>query len=296
MHRLARTLLASVLLAAAAPWTATAEPAPAEAGAEARSPGPAPQAAPAARPTAPSDSRPAAPPELTGVTGKILQVEADTLLVQPLGPDARKGPPTVTLHGGADVPVSGQPKREAWKDLRRGDLVAVSYTKADPPHIAKVLVLPPTVHPMAAAALGVTPKQKSGKRVFTGWIKYKDDELFVVRTPDAPPPSPRKGEVKVFKRHEGTRVGLLRDSWDDVRKGDRVTVEFGKGNPRPADTIDVVLRGGEKPLPSGLATRLYDPEFDAQVRDVDGIGEVRSGQAWQPATTPPPSKPWTPKP
>ena len=52
-----------------------------------------------------------------------------------------------------------------------------------------------------------------------------------------------------------------------------------------------VLRGGEKPLPPGLATRLFDPAYDESVEDVDGIGEFPPGQVWKPGkpveTTPP---------
>ena len=44
----------------------------------------------------------------------------------------------------------------------------------------------------------------------------------------------------------------------------------------------MLLRGGLKPLPPGLATRLYDPRFDGSVKDVDGIGEVPPGTPWPP--------------
>ena len=44
----------------------------------------------------------------------------------------------------------------------------------------------------------------------------------------------------------------------------------------------MVLRGGEKPLPPGLTTRLVDPEYDETVEDVDGIGEFPPDRVWQP--------------
>ena len=66
----------------------------------------------------------------------------------------------------------------------------------------------------------------------------------------------------------------MRDSWDTLRKGDRVKIDFQKGNPRPADRIQVIRRGGEEPLPPGVATRIFDPDYDKSIRDVDGIGET----------------------
>ena len=93
-------------------------------------------------------------------------------------------------------------------------------------------------------------------------------------SPAAPPPARRQAEVKAFIRKEDTRVEVLRDSWQDVRKGDRVKIAFQKGNPRPIDLLQVIRRGGEEPLPPGVATRLFDPRWDESVKDVDGIGET----------------------
>ena len=95
--------------------------------------------------------------------------------------------------------------------------------------------------------------------------------------------SRRKGEAKTFVRKPDTKVELLRSSWDELKKGDRVAVVFEKGEPRPAERVRVILRGGLKPLPPGLATRLYDPAYDKSVSDVDGIGEWPPGVPWPPA-------------
>ena len=224
-----------------------------------------------------------------GTTGKIERVRRDAIVVRRMGRTTQPNAPLImTIAGGPAVPVSGE-GRSHWMKLRRGDLVVVSYDLDPEPRAAKVLVLPPTAHPLMAAALGVTPAKMKG-RLFTGWIKYKDESLLVVRTPDAAPPLHRPGKVRTFIRHEGTKVELFRDSWDALKKGDRVMVHYQKGNPRPADLVKVVLRGGEKPLPPGLATRLFDKSYDTRVKDVDGIGEIPPGVTWTPPK-PQPSPP-----
>jgi len=214
-------------------------------------------------------------------TGKIERAGEEAIVVRRLGQTTQpNAPPVMIIRGGEDVPVSGE-GRSDWSKLRRGDLVIVSYQLEPAPLASKVLVLPVTAHPMVAAALGVTPAKSAGRQ-FTGWIKYKDESLLVVRTPDALPPRQIPGKVRTFIRHEGTKVTLYRESWEELKKGDRVIVHFSKGNPRPADLVKVVLRGGEKPLPPGLATRLYDPTYDTSVKDVDGIGEIPAGANWTP--------------
>lgn len=218
-------------------------------------------------------------------TGKLERVEDDSLVLRRMGQTTQPNAPAILrIEGGAEVPVSGE-GRSQWDKLRRGDLVVVSYRLDPGPVAEKVLVLPMTAHPMVAASLGVTPAKQAGRQ-FTGWIKYRDESLMVVRTPDSLPPQQLPGKTRTFVRHEGTKVTLYRDSWDDLKKGDRVIVHFSKGNPRPADLVKVVLRGGEKPLPPGLATRLYDPTYDRSVKDVDGIGELPEGAHWQPPPPP----------
>ena len=230
-------------------------------------------------PETPAEARPG------GFTGKIERVQGDTITVLRLGRLPRPNAPRlVIVPGGPDVPVSGEGK-QSWSALRRGDLVVVAYETGENPRATKILVLPPTAHPTVAAVVGTTPAKVRGRQ-FTGWIKYKDESRIVLRTPDAAPPQKRKGKTREFLRQEDTKVELFRDSWEAMKKGDRVTVFFGKGNPPPANLIHVVLRGGEKPLPPGLATRLFDPAYDASVKDVDGIGEIPPGETWQPPSAP----------
>jgi hypothetical protein len=212
-----------------------------------------------------------------GITGRILKVsKAGILVAENLGasPSDRR----IQIQGDAEVPVSG--KKSGWQQLRKGDMVSVSYREeSGASRAVSVLVFSPSDHPMVAAALG---KRTSKKRVFIGWIKQVDENQIVVRTPNAPPPSDKTGEVLTFVRQEDTAVESLRDSWGALKKGDRVQVDYGKGRPRPALRVVVLLRGGLKPLPPGLATRLYDPRFDRSVEDVDGIGEVPPGTPWPP--------------
>jgi hypothetical protein len=96
--------------------------------------------------------------------------------------------------------------------------------------------------------------------------------IHVLR-PRAAPPATRPSQLKLFVRKTGTKVAVLRDSWTALKKGDRVKIEFEKGNPRPIDLVQVIWRAGEKPLPPGVATRLFDLRYDRTVKDVDGIGE-----------------------
>lgn len=233
------------------------------------------ESTPAASPSPDSATETAsdAPKKTRAFTGLIRRVSATEIVVQQIG-SGRKiaAQRLLTVPGGPETPVSGRGKNE-WGKLRKGDLVAVAFRPGPPPETLKVLVLPPTALPQAAMALGKTPRK--GQREFTGWIKFKDDSKLVVRTPDALPPRERKGESKTFIRTESTTVEMLRSSWDDLEKGDRVGIHFEKGDPRPIKTIFVVTRGGEKPLPRGLATRLFDPEYDETVKDVDGIGETQ---------------------
>jgi hypothetical protein len=212
-----------------------------------------------------------------GITGRILKVsKAGILVAENMG--TGKNDRRIQIQGNAKVPVSG--KKSAWQQLRKGDFVAVSYRQeSDASRAVSVLVFSPKNHPMFASALG---KRSSKKRVFIGWIKQVDENQLVVRTPNAPPPGEKNGETIRFIRQEDTAVESLRDSWNALEKGDRVQVHYGKGRPRPAVRVVVLLRGGLKPLPPGLATRLYDPRFDRSVKDVDGIGEVPPGTPWPP--------------
>lgn len=242
----------------------------------------APVAAPDAAGQAPSAATPAfeKTPELAaqvvrGVTGVILNASEHEISVRDLSEGSR-AMGFVNLAGGPETRVTGL--KQSFAALRKGDLVAVSF-QGDPPKALGVLVLPLDVDPELKALAGGDPYVKRG-REFMGWIKRVDDTTLVVRTPNGGPGSRRKGEVKTFARHDGTVVELLRSSWDELKKGDRVAVEFRKGEPRPADRVKVVLRGGEKPLPRGLATLLFDPEYDQTVQDVDGIGEWPPGKPW----------------
>jgi hypothetical protein len=243
------------------------------------------QEAPAAQ-DAPAPAQTRTPEELQalaatidrGMVGTILRITPDEVDVRELTEGSR-GQSFVRLRGGKDVAVSGL--KESWEKLAQGDLVAVSY-KGDPPRAQGVRVLPASVHPDARTVAVQDPYKKPRGREFVGWIKQIDAKQVVLRTPDGPRGSKRKGAVKTFVRHEGTRVELLRDSWDALKKGDRVAINFGKGEPSPADVVKVVLRGGEKPLPRGLATRLFDARYDQSVKDVDGIGEWPPGKPWPP--------------
>jgi hypothetical protein len=210
-------------------------------------------------------------------TGLIRSVSGTEIVVQQIGNGRKlKTQQLLKVPGGVGTPVSGQGK-DNWLKLRKGDLVAVAFRPGPPPKTLKVLVLPPTALPQVANAVGTTPRK--GRRDFTGWVKQKDDSLLVVRTPDAAPPGKRKGETKTFIRTESTTVKLMRSSWDEIKKGDRVSVHFEKGDPRPIKSITIIGRGGEKPLPRGLATRLFDPKYDTNVKDVDGIGETHPDDA-----------------
>jgi hypothetical protein len=195
-------------------------------------------------------------------------------VVENIGTDANAR--KIQIQGDAEVPVSG--KKSKWRQLRRGDFVSVSYRQdAEKPRAVSVLVFAPTDHPAFASAIG---KKSNKKRIFIGWIKQVDETQLVVRTPNAPPPYDKRGDAIKFLRQEDTTVESLRESWGALKKGDRVQVYYGKGRPRPALRIVVLLQGGLKPLPPGLATRLYDPRFDKSVKDVDGIGEVPPGTPW----------------
>jgi hypothetical protein len=228
----------------------------------------------------PSDPEALAASIIRGITGTVLRVSKTEIAVRDLG-EGSGGQSWVPLAGGPKVPVTGE--KTSWMELRRGDMVAVSFT-GDPPRALGIQVLPLSLDPVIAAAAGGRDPYKKGGREFIGWIKQIDDETMAVRTPDGPPGTNRRGEVKLFARQDGTEVELLRDSWEDLRKGDRVSVEFQKGEPRPADKVKVILRGGEKPLPRGLATRLFDPAYDKTVADVDGIGEWPPDKPWPPPT------------
>jgi hypothetical protein len=223
------------------------------------------------------------PATYRSVTGRLDSVGKDQLVVEQFS--ATTGAhQRLRFAGGGDVKVAG--KKESWFALRRGDLVTVIWDSAAAVQaplsgrVVKVTVMDPTEHPAIARLIGVEPPKHG--RVFTGWVKQKTGDSIVVRTPDGPPPGGHKGEVLVFARTEKTKVEVRRSSWDEIKKGDRVTVHYGKGRPRPAERIQVVLKGGEKPLPPGLATRLFDPRYDHTVKDVDGIGEVPPGAEWKP--------------
>ncbi len=255
MHRMTRSL-GALWLALWLPLAVVAkEPAPAEPGLT--------QAAPAAAGAQAGEER-----KTRAFTGVIREVTASHILVQQVGHGRKlKSNPILRVPGDAETPVSGQGK-DRWAKLRRGDVVAVAFRPGPPPETLKVLVLPATAMPQVIKAVGKTPRK--GKREFTGWIKHKDGSLLVVRSPDAAPPGKRKGQIKEFVRTDATTVEVLRSSWDEIRKGDRVTIEFAKGDPRPIKRIQVVSRGGEKPLPPGLAKRLFDPRYDASLEDVGG--------------------------
>lgn len=240
-------------------------------------PAPAPAPAKPPEPAKPADPAKQIP---RGITGVILNITSDILSVRNLAQGEGGGRNFLTLAGGASVPVTGL--RKSYNELQKGDLVAVSY-QGDPPHAIGIQVLPRKLDPQFAAAAGAAsgedPYSKSG-REFVGWIKQIDAKTMVLRTPNGPPGSKRTGDVKTFARTDHTTVELLKTSWDQLKKGDRVAVTFEKGDPRPADCIRVVLIGGQKPLPPGLATLLFDPAYDKSVKDVDGIGEWPPDKEW----------------
>jgi hypothetical protein len=231
---------------------------------------------PAASPATPQ--KPADPASLVphGITGVILNITGESLAVRNLAQGAGGGRSFLTLSGGPDTPVSGV--KSSFGALEKGDLVAVSY-QGDPPKALGIRVLPRELDPTFAAASGADLYEKHG-REFIGWIKKIDAKTMVLRTPNPPKGSRRKAEVKTFVRTDETVVELLRTSWDEMKKGDRVAVTFAKGEPRPAERVKVVLIGGQKPLPPGLATSLFDPAYDASVKDVDGIGEWPPDKEW----------------
>lgn len=246
----------------------------------------APLRAPAEPTAAATDAAPSATapgPETKAVTGHLVKVSRTRVVLQKGLARNQMNPKLVDVSGSLGVEVSGHKK--AWAELRKGDMVNLVYTvggEGGPERSAvKVVVLPPDVDPAYAAALGKpTPRAKKNVRRFTGWIKLIEEDRMVVRTPD--PKKGQAGEARVFVRTDETVVDARRDAWEDLRKGDRVTVAFGKGRPRPAMRVSVVLLGGKRPLPPGLATRLFDPKYDRTVKDVDGIGEVPPGTPWPP--------------
>jgi hypothetical protein len=270
LHLALLALLVPIALAASA---AAEEPAPAKA----------PAAAPASAPAKPPEpAKPVDPAKEVprGITGVILNITPEVVSVRNLAQGEGGGRGFLTLGGGANVPVSGL--RKSYGELQKGDLVAVSY-QGDPPKAIGIQVLPRRLDPQFAAAAGATPgadPYTKGGREYVGWIKQIDERIMVLRTPNGPPGSKRGGDVKKFVRTDHTTVELLKHSWDELKKGDRVAVTFEKGDPRPADRIRVVLIGGQKPLPPGLATALFDPAYDGTVKDVDGIGEWPPDKEW----------------
>jgi hypothetical protein len=207
-------------------------------------------------------------------SGQITHASRDGLQLRRMDGGGSKR--VLTLGGGMHVPVGGE--KESWLELRRSDFVTVAW---DPEtrQLKKVIVHPPEANPRVAAAMGKVGKME---RSFTGFVKLRNDTQLVLRKPDSAN-GKRKGSRMTFVRGEETTVGMFRSAWDEIRKGDRVTVEYGKGRPRPALRVNVVYRSGEKPLPPGLATRIFDPKYDRTVKDVDGIGEVPPGTEWKPA-------------
>jgi hypothetical protein len=268
-------------LALLALWLPLALAAGAAADEPAAPPAPAPAAAPApAKPPEPAKPVDPAKEIPRGITGVIININSDILSVRNLAQGEGGGRNFLTLAGGANVPVTGL--RKSYGELQKGDLVAVSY-QGDPPRATGIQVLPRKLDPQFSAAAGMAPGQdpySKGGREFVGWIKQIDDKTMVLRTPDGPGGSKRKGEVKTFVRTDHTTVELYKSSWGELKKGDRVAVTFEKGEPRPADRIRVVLIGGQKPLPPGLATLLFDPAYDKTVKDVDGIGEWPPDKEW----------------
>ncbi len=224
-----------------------------------------------------------------GASGLIRSVNRSQITIDRIG--RRKGTKgaTVVLKGHPKVPVSGKKKR--WMALRKGDFVTVAWSDTTTPAtVRKVVVHPREQHPAMAAALGTNRQLEPTVRKFVGWIKQKTDTGLVALTPGPEPVpgraerrKPEPGKTMKFVRMEYTTVEMKRGAWEELRKGDRIAVYFGKGRPRPAERIVVLRRGGERPLLPGLATRLFHPDYDRTVKDVDGIGEVPPGTAWEPA-------------
>jgi hypothetical protein len=214
-----------------------------------------------------------------GITGVILKITKESLAVRNLKQGGGGGRSYLTLGGSPETPVSGE--KSSFEALEAGDLVAVSY-QGDPPKALGIRVLPRTIDPTFATATGANLYDKRG-REFVGWIKQIDAKTMIVRTPNPPKGSRKGAEIKAFLRTDKTVVEHLRTSWDELKKGDRVMVTFLKGEPRPAEKVKVVLIGGRKPLPPGLATSLFDPKYDQSVKDVDGIGEWPADKPWPPA-------------
>jgi hypothetical protein len=210
--------------------------------------------------------------ETSVASGQLKQASRHELVVRRM--DGGPGEQVLTLQGGMHVPVGGE--KRSWLNLRRSDFVTVAW---DPEtnHLKKVIVHKPEANPRVATALG---KQGKMERAFTGFVKYRDHAKLVLRKPDSENRR-RKGQKMTFVRGEDTTVDTFRDSWDEIRKGDRVTVEYSKGRPRPAVLVHVVYRSGEKPLPPGLATRIFDRKYDRTVKDVDGIGEWPPDKEWK---------------
>jgi hypothetical protein len=212
---------------------------------------------------------------LEAVTATILTVQPNRLLVVRTGSATRaEGPRVFDFAASPDVPVAGA-GRTRWADLAQGDPVLVSYVAGERPQARKVTVLTRQVpiDKLILAEVGF-PIEKPASRTFVGFIKKVDGDVIDVMRPRAAPPATRPSQLKRFVRQPGTQVAVLRDSWAALKKGDRVKIEFQKGNPRPIERVQVIWRGGEKPLPPGVATRLFDPSYDRTVKDVDGIGET----------------------
>jgi hypothetical protein len=228
----------------------------------------------AAEPDAPKPAAGSPGEALEGVTATIIAVTPERMLVVRSGSATDPSAPRAfEFSGGSHVPVSGAGRTD-WSELKQGDPVLVSYVAGDR-QARKVTVLARTtpIDSLIMAQAGL-PLEKPAKRTFVGYIKKKDGDVLHVLRPRAAPPANRPSQLKLFVRHAGTKVSVLRDSWNALKKGDRVKIEFEKGNPRPADLVQVIWRGGEKPLPPGVATRLFDPSYDRSVKDVDGIGET----------------------
>jgi len=151
------------------------------------------------------------------------------------------------------------------------------------PHVLILLcLLLPASGALAEDAERAPEARAKKARPFVGWSKQKTDDTLVVRMPDGPPPRNAPGAIMTFRGGEDTTVEMLRSSWDELQKGDRIMVYFERGDPKSAHRVVAILRGGEKPLPPGLATRLFDSRYDESVEDVDGIGEVPPGAKWPP--------------
>lgn len=239
---------------------APAEPeAPAEAEADA-------EEAPAAE-----ETEPGTPARIEAFPGIIQKVTGQGILVRGVGqPSDPSAPALMFFTGKVGVPVKGEGKH-GWMALRRNDVVLVSYEKGPPHKTRQVNVLPRPAGPNAPTT---AKRQKPASRSFVGYIKLKEGDEIIVMQPRKPVQNAPAPPAKAFVRVENTQVTVLRDSWEALRKGDRVRILHQKGNPRPIDVLQVIRLGGEQPLPPGVATRLFDPRWDASVEDVDGIGET----------------------